>query len=390
VLSTERTDLVCFSQLRWDFVYQRPNHLMSRAARSRRVWFVEEPVFEPGHARLDVEQRGRGLHIVRPVLTPGLDTADVDASVSRLLGDLADGERIQSPIAWYSTPMALPWSSRLTPALVIYDCMDELSAFDGAPLRMGELESRLLQSADLVFTGGHSLFEAKRGRHPNVHEFPSAVDVDHFGHARRPMPDVPDQRGMPRPRIGWFGVIDERMDLGLLAGIADRRPDWSFILVGPTVKIDPRSVPERPNIHLLGPRPYAELPRYIAGWDVAMMPFARNAATRFISPTKTPEYLAAGRPVVSTSIRDVAEPYRRLGLVHIADAPDDFVRAIEHARSEDAVARQAIADAFLAERSWDRTWAAMSELIQAALDARDRGETKAGDRAAADAYAGVA
>jgi UDP-galactopyranose mutase len=220
-------------------------------------------------------------------------------------------------------------------------------------------ERDLLARAGIVFTGGQSLYEVKCGVHPNVHAFPSSVDAEHFASARRIEDEPPDQRPIPHPRLGFFGVIDERMDMDLLRGVAERRPDWHLVLLGPIVKIDPAAVPQLPNVHLLGPKQYAELPRYIAFWDVAMLPFARNEATRFISPTKTPEYLAAGRPVVSTSIRDVVRPYGQQQLVRIADSAEAFVAACEEAMREDPVARQREADAFLRHMSWDGTWARM-------------------------------
>jgi glycosyltransferase involved in cell wall biosynthesis len=361
-------DVLCFSQLRWDFVYQRPHHLMVRAARERRVWYIEEPVHEDDGPRLVIEERGPTIATVRPVVPGHWSERDVDKAVSTMLEQLAQNAGIERPIAWYYTPMALPWSRWLRPAVTIYDCMDELSAFRFAPPRLGELEAELFERANLVFTGGASLFQAKRTRHPAVHEFPSAVDAEHFRGARAAQDDPADQAALAAPRVGWFGVIDERMDLELLARIADLRPEWSFVLVGPTVKIDPASIPARPNVHVLGPRPYSELPAYIAGWDVAMMPFARNDATRFISPTKTLEYLAAGKPVVSTSIQDVVAPFERLGLVRIADTAERFVAAIEAARTDDPVAFVAAADVFLEHRSWDETWARMSALIDNVLD----------------------
>jgi glycosyltransferase involved in cell wall biosynthesis len=360
-------DVLCFSQLRWDFVYQRPHHLMARAARDRRVWFVEEPIFDPDGPRLIVEDRLPGLHLVRPAVPLGSSESEVDAVVSMLLRGFTEGQGIRRPIAWYHTPMAVPWNSWLEPAATIYDCMDELSAFRFASPRVSELEGRLLERADVVFTGGQSLFEAKRPLHANVHAFPSAVDAEHFARARAMDGGAEDQRAIPRPRVGWFGVIDERMDLDLVAHNADLRPDWSFVFVGPIVKLDPDTMPMRPNVHVLGPRSYADLPAYIAGWDVAMMPFARNESTRFISPTKTLEYLAAGRPVVSTSIQDVVEPYGRLGLVRIADRPADFVAAVELALAEDLELFHSAADAFIQHRTWDETWARMSILIDEVL-----------------------
>jgi glycosyltransferase involved in cell wall biosynthesis len=371
-------DLVCLSHLRWDFVYQRPQHLMSRFARDRRVLFVEEPLFfEPGAgdgaARVDVSERPGGVRVAVPRLPPGLSAAAVEELQGDLLRKLLTAEGIADYVLWYYTPMALGFSAGLSPAAIVYDCMDELSMFRGAPPALLEREARLFAVADLVFTGGQSLYEAKRGRHPAVHAFPSSIDADHFGRARRPGDEPADQAAIPRPRLGYFGVIDERIDLDLLAAAADLRPDWHWVMIGPVVKIDPGSLPRRPNLHYLGMKDYGELPSYLAGWDVALMPFAANESTRFISPTKTPEYLAGGRPVVSTPIRDVVRPYGELGLVEIADDPAAFVAAAEQAMArfgdgapdrEEWLRR---VDAFLAGGSWSRTFRAMSDLIDGAV-----------------------
>ncbi len=235
---------------------------------------------------------------------------------------------------WYYTPMALPLGAALNPSAIVYDCMDQLSAFKGAPAGLLERERELLRQADVVFTGGHSLYQEKRQSHPNIHPFPSSVDVSHFAQARVAQPEPTDQATIAGPRLGFFGVIDERMDLELLAGVARARPSWQLVILGPLAKIDSSDLPQAPNIHYLGSKSYSELPSYIAGWDVALLPFARNESTKFISPTKTPEYLAAGRPVVSTSIADVVTPYQALGLVRIADTADEFVRACEDALTE--------------------------------------------------------
>lgn len=361
------SDLLCFSHLRWDFVYQRPNHLMTRAARGRRVYFVEEPLLGNFAPSYRIERRGDGLRIVLPYLPYGLDEAATDRELEMLVRRLFAAEDIRHPIAWYYTPMALPFTRWLSAQLTVYDAMDELSGFLGAPHRLSALESELLDRAAVVFTGGHSLYAAKRTRHSNVHPMPSAVDAPHFAAARSLTAEPADQAEIPRPRVGWFGVIDERMDMQLLDRAAALRPDWSFVLVGPVVKIDAATVPQHANVTLLGAKPYAQLPGYIAGWDVAMMPFARNEATRFISPTKTLEYLAAGRPVVSTSIHDVVTPFAEMGLVRIADDAHAFVRAIEEALQENPVARQRKADAYLSNVSWDATWERMEQLIAGAL-----------------------
>ncbi len=372
-----RTDIVCFSHLRWDFVFQRPNQLMTRAARDRRVFFVEEPVVDPPQAgsrpRPYLARRNRdGLVVLTPHLPEALDGADRDAVVAGLIAGLHRDEEIVAPVHWFYTPMLLPWIASVRSGAIVYDCMDELSAFLGAPPRLVELEHELLRRADVVFTGGHSLFEAKRSAHPEVYAMPSAVDIDHFARARCPQPDPADQATIGHPRIGFFGVLDERIDLPLIDEVARLRPDWALVLVGPVAKIDAASLPRRSNIHYLGQKSYDELPRYLAGWDVAMMPFALNAATRFISPTKTPEYLACGRPVVSTPIRDVVASYGKAGLARIADSPAAFVGAVDAALAEDHAARWPEIDAYLASRTWDQTWAKMSTLIDAAARSANR------------------
>jgi UDP-galactopyranose mutase len=280
---------------------------------------------------------------------------------------------VENYVAWYYTPMALQFTGHLKPKATVYDCMDELSAFAGAPSGLREAERALLGRADLVLTGGHSLYRAKRDLHPNVHEFPSSVDVAHFAAARQAQTIPADQAHIPAPRLGFFGVLDERLDRELLADVAAQRPDWHLILIGPVAKIDVADLPTAPNLHYLGAKGYADLPAYIAGWDVALLPFARNEATRYISPTKTPEYLAAGRPVVSTSIADVIRPYGEEGLVRIADRPADFVAAIEQALAEPQGEWLARADAFLAGNSWDLTWARIAERVRSAIIARRAG-----------------
>ena len=360
------SDLLCFSHLRWDFVYQRPNHLMARAARDRRVFFVEEAVLDDGPARLE-KRRHDGLVIVVPHVPADLSEEEQTAVLEGLIDDFVAREAIAAPWLWYYTPMALDWTRHLEASAVVYDCMDELSAFRDAPRELLRLEAELLRRADLVFTGGRSLYEAKAGRHPRVYAMPSAVDVGHFASARRPQADPSDQAGIRRPRIGYYGVIDERINRDLVSAIAAARPDWNVVLVGPTAKLTEDEVPAGPNVHLLGMKPYEALPSYLAGWDVAIMPFAINEATRYISPTKTPEYLAGGRPVVSTPIQDVVEPYGRLGLVRIAETPEAFIASIDEvleASPEDANELRQRADSLLAQISWDATWDRMDDLVK--------------------------
>ncbi len=394
---TDTPDIVCLSHLRWNFVYQRPQHLLSRCVEvHRRVFFIEEPIFsqEPV-GRLNVSLENNGVVVVVPHLPQGLSEEAVNADLQKLIDSLFAENNIRKYICWYYTPMAIAFTRHLQPQVIVYDCMDELSAFKGASPTLKNYEAELFRRADLVFTGGQSLYESKVNQHPNVYAFPSSVDVEHFAQARNLTPQPPslqgkgelfspplageglgersepaDQANIPHPRLGFVGVIDERMDIELLGGIADARPDWHLVMIGPVVKIDPATLPQRENIHYLGAKDYQQLPAYLAGWNLTMLPFARNEATRFISPTKTPEYLAAGKPVVSTSIRDVVRPYGDLKLVRIADTVSEFVAAAEKAMQEDTQASGWLSrvDAFLEQISWDRTWASMMKLIASIPD----------------------
>jgi UDP-galactopyranose mutase len=316
---------------------------------------------------MDVSERSCGVMVVVPHV-PDSDRDAAEAIITHLLPETLNDLDIHDYALWYYTAMAIGISSALHPVVTIYDAMDELSAFAGASSELKTREAELFKRADLVFTGGRSLFEAKRSRHPNVYCFPSSVEVGHFAKAKAPQPDPSDQATISTPRVGFFGVVDERFDIELLAGAAELRPDYQFVVIGPVVKIDPSTLPRRDNIHYLGGKSYGELPSYLANWDVAMLPFARNESTRFISPTKTPEYLAAGKPVVSTSIQDVVQPYGDLGLVKIADTPSEFVAAIDSLLSQSSTAHTERADKFLEGMSWDKTWAAMNELIEEKAD----------------------
>ncbi|MGQ0763803.1 MAG: glycosyltransferase [Acidobacteriota bacterium] len=335
--------------------------------------------------RLDVRERENGLRVVTPVLPEGLSSQIAQTAVlSSLLQTFFSDHQIQEYVLWYYTPTALDFTKHLSPLAVIYDCMDELSAFKDAPASLRFQELELLNRADVVFTGGHSLYEVKRHKHPFVHAFPSSIDREHFMQARTRAVDPEDQKRIAHPRLGYFGVIDERFDTGLLDAVAAARPDWQLVMLGPVTKIDPKVLPQRPNIHYLGSKTYDELPQYIAGWDVALMPFAINEATRYISPTKTPEYLAAGKPVVSTPIADVIKPYGKLNLVRIAKTPEEFIAAIEQSLKPEATSKKWLdrVDEFLANISWDQTWSEMSELIdRASLHRRKANVLAAGARA---------
>jgi glycosyltransferase involved in cell wall biosynthesis len=370
-------DLVVFCHLRWDFVYQRPQHLLSRLARHFRVHVVEEPVRCEGEAWLETVVTPEGVKVLKPhtpIGAAGFDDAQ-QAVLSELLAAHVQAQGIGQCIAWLYTPMALPLLDVLTPSVVVFDCMDDLSMFKGAPPQLRERESALMALADVVLTGGPSLYDARRCLHPNVVCLPSAVDVDHYAPAslsRRP--EARDaaaalHRGVARPRLGFFGVIDERLDIGLVDELARADAGWQIVLVGPVVKIDAQSLPRRPNIHWLGQQPYALLPALVADWDVCLLPFALNESTRFISPTKTLEYMAAEKSVVSTAVHDVATLYGEA--VRIAQGPRDFVQACRQALAEAPDARGERLDrmrAIVARSSWDHAAARVLAVIDALFD----------------------
>jgi hypothetical protein len=361
----DTSDLLVFSHLRWDFVFQRPQHLLTRHAMHRRVFYFEEPVFGMTDVpRLHLRETAENVLVVIPYLPSSIEAKNMQSALTDLVDELIYEEELDDYTVWYYTPMALNFSRHLTPRAVIFDCMDELSLFKGAPQSLIDLEAELMKKADVVFTGGHSLYEAKKHAHHNIHPFPSSIDFTHFSQARHKLVEPDDQINIPRPRLGFYGVIDERFNIDLLKEMAELRPEFQFIVVGPVVKIDPRTLPRAKNIHYLGKKDYHALPLYLSGWDCAFMPFALNDATKYISPTKTPEFLAAGKPVVSTSIRDVVYPYGEQRLVHIADSAPEFIEAIDLAMAERKSDENWLekVDAFLSQNSWDITFRKMSEL----------------------------
>ena len=373
---SQRQPLVVLSHLRWGFVFQRPQHLLTRLAQHYDVFFVEEPVYLAGESHLDIQPLAPGLEVLTPhtdVQAPGFHD-DQFPALRRLLANFIAQRGLVDALVWFYTPMALPLLDALPARKVIYDCMDDLASFRFAPPQLVQREARLMQIADVVLTGGPSLYEARKDRRPDIECLPSAVDAAHFA----PGPISADDPvaaaalalhdGLARPRLGFFGVIDERLDIDLVAGIADLRPDWTIVMVGPVVKIDPAALPQRPNLRWLGMQSYEALPHLLQQWDVALLPFALNEATRFISPTKTLEYLAGGKPVVSTPIRDVVSLYA--GAVSIADSDAGFVAAVEAVLAETPAARQrrhAAGQALVDACTWDGTAARIHALLQAGL-----------------------
>ncbi|NML13512.1 FAD-dependent oxidoreductase [Azohydromonas caseinilytica] len=369
--------LVVFCHLRWGFVYQRPQHLLSRLSEHYRVLFVEEPIHLEGEPRLDRVPQGPNLEVLvprTPVTAPGFHD-DQLSLLKPLLAEFLREEGIEDCLVWFYTPMALPLIAALKPRAVVYDCMDELSAFKNAPKQLRQRETALMKMSSVVFTGGPALFEAKRHLHPNVHCLPSSVDVHHFAPQRLKADSAEAQEAKrlqshiaEGPRLGFYGVIDERLDLELVAAIADARPDWQLVMVGPVVKIDPASLPQRANITYLGMQSYAMLPHLMAHWDLCLMPFALNESTRFISPTKTLEYMAGEKPVVSTAVRDVEQPYG--DVVRIGRDQADFIQgcaemlALSDAQRRLLVGRMQEA---LRKVSWDRSARTVARCLRQAL-----------------------
>lgn len=367
-------EIVCFSHLRWDFVFQRPQHLLTRFADHFRIFYVEEAYF---HAESDhyTEVSHNNIHVIKLHIKGGPENADVVSRQQSLISNFVVKYKIKDFILWYYTPMALPISRQLKASAVVFDCMDELSAFKFAPPALKQLEKELLNKADIVFTGGHSLYQAKRHQHNNIHSFPSSIDKKHFAAARTVKADPADQAGIPYPRFGFYGVIDERFDIELIREVSAKRPDWQMVLVGPVVKIDPATLPQGKNIHYLGSKTYAELPSYLGGWDIAMVSFALNESTTYISPTKTPEYLAGGKPVISTPIKDVVEPYGKSGIVHIAANADEFIaKAEQELAATNKKEWLKKVDLFLSANSWDITVNQMRRIIYQALAKNQRKE----------------
>jgi len=369
LIETSPKHLLCFSHLRWNFVFQRPQHLLSRFAKDATVYFFEEPIFDSTTgAYLSISKRGDKLNVVVPHLPEGTNQESVNTVLGSLLDKLLLDANLNDWLFWYYTPMAYSFTNKYKPKLIVYDCMDELSAFKFAPKELIGLEKKLMAKADLVFTGGHSLFEAKKQQHSNIFPFPSSIEKNHFAKAKIQKDQPQDQANIQGPKLGFFGVIDERFDIELIRNIAQERPEWQIILIGPVVKISPDILPKNSNIHYFGQKSYAELPSYLSGWDVALIPFLLNESTRYISPTKTPEYLAAGVPVVSTPIHDVINPYGVKNLVHISGNFKGFIKSIEsELEKTDKKEWLTEVDKHLKSLSWDKTYLEMLKQIKRTL-----------------------
>ena len=346
-------EMIVFSHLRWDFVYQRPQHLISRLSKTRKTLFIEEPIGKGPNQSIGYE-----IEVVSPTLSVLKPKVDTIYDIHKILRQL----QIQEvPIAWFYSPSFMELMPFIEPKKVIYDCMDELSLFKGAPTTIKEQEQELMKVANVIFTGGRSLFESKSKQQKNVHCFPSSVDLVHFKKATDEIKIPDDLKEIPKPTIGYIGVIDERIDMKLLAETAKIMPDYSFVMIGPLAKIGEADLAKGDNIHYLGMKSYNELPNYLAGLDYTMMPFALNDATRFISPTKTLEYMAAEKPIISTAIKDVVSQYS--DCVKIVDSAEQFKKAVEAIENDKKRSFLPLYKNVLDTTSWDHTAMKMSELI---------------------------
>ena len=382
--------LIVHSHLRWDFVWQRPQQILSRLSQRGHVLFFEEPVYldDVATPRLDVSLPLPRVHRAVPML-PGELRGSYDESIA-IIRDLvrkqiADdgplGGLFDRPVQWFYTPMPAPaMIGAFDERAVVYDCMDELSKFRFAPAELVDRERYLVAESDVVFTGGYRLSRAKSRIHNNVHFFGCGVDVDHFSRARsEELALAPELVKLGRKVMGYFGVIDERLDYDLLRILAARNPDADLVMVGPVVKVDPAELPQAANIHWLGQRQYAELPSYVKGFDVCLMPFALNEATEYINPTKTLEYMAAGKPIVSTAVSDVVHNFTPV--VAVADSREEFVNAVRHALVSPDLAMIARGIEQARANTWESIVARMDRILREALRVReDRARKVAGER----------
>ena len=365
---------IVHSHLRWDFVWQRPQQILSRLAQHHPILFVEEPIFgDFAGSSLDISYPHANVIRVVPYLDNNY-APDYDRAARMVLVMLREQLKTNATLAnlfrkrvqWFYTPMPTPiMLGEFNEMGVVYDCMDELAQFKDAPADLRNREHFLLKNADIVFTGGRNLYEAKSRAHANVHFFGCGVDIEHFGKARLPQTSIADDiKTFSAPIAGYFGVIDERLDYALIAQMAQAKPQWTFVMVGPVVKVDPNSLPQAPNIKWLGQRDYKELPNYVKAFDVCLMPFSLNAATQYINPTKTLEYMAANKPILSTAVADVIKNFTPV--VQVAYSPAEFVQRLEATR---ALSREML-DAGLAmagKASWDAIVATIRQLIKDAI-----------------------
>src|SRR5581483_2571840 len=370
--------LIVHSHLQWDWVWQRPQQFISRLSHKHRVLFVEAPEICADTAATEVQLRQvdqfPNVHVVK-ITVPANRSTDlhwVDQERGRAVESLLSGplrQKFSSIIQWFYDPMAATaFAGRFNEQLIVYDCMDELSLFRGAAPELVQRERELLRVADVVFAGGPKIWRAKRKLNRNCFCYGCGVDAEHFGRARDPKLVVAKElTDVPRPVFGYIGVVDERIDYDLLAKLADSTKG-SIAMVGPSTKIDIRDLPRRNNLHWIGGRQYTDLPSYAKAFDVCIMPFAMNEATRFINPTKALEYMATGRPIVSTPVEDVIAQFN--DVITIADGEATFAEACARAAAQPEVWRIEQGLALAALSSWDSIVARLEQRIAEALCSR--------------------
>lgn len=353
----ETSDLIVFSHLRWDFIFQRPQHLLTKFAKYRRVYYFEDPIYGMTDSpRLFLKETSEGVQVVIPYLPENIDEKAIEVELKYLVDELIFDENISKYTAWYCTPTSLPYTRHIQPETTIYDCLDEY--------HLEDLEAELMKKADLVFTAGLALFDGKKQNHDNIHSFPNSIDYEHFAQGRLQLVEPDDQVNIPRPRIGYYGTIDERFDLELLEQMARKRPEFQFIIIGPVKETIVDKIPRLSNIFYLEKKDYHTLPLYLSGWDCAMTPYMLNDHAKFNNPTKIIEFLAAGKPVVSTAINEMINAYADRKMVHIAFSPDEFLQCLEKAMEERNSDPEWInrIDSFLTVNTWEHTFTKMAQL----------------------------
>ncbi|HSU55816.1 MAG TPA: glycosyltransferase [Candidatus Dormibacteraeota bacterium] len=370
--------IIVHSHLCWDWVWQRPQQFVSRLSKRHKILFVEtvapDPALVVPAARFRQVEKYPNTTILTvqfPAWRWG-DGAYVDSERRRIVQQFVagPGSEFENPVQWFYDPMAVPaFAGQMGERLTVYDCMDELSRFRCAPPEMSVREAKLLALADVVFTGGRKLWESKRRHHENCHFYGCGVDVAHFGKALKPETPIATQlESLSKPVLGYFGVVDERLDYDLIARLADANPEWSVAIVGPVLKVEEASLPRRANLHWLGGQPYADLPSFCKGFNICLMPFALNEATEFINPTKALEYMATGRPIISSAVPDVVANFGEV--VHVADDVEEFISLCRKATARPDAERTRRGLAKARENTWERIVSELEGHVEEALKTR--------------------
>jgi len=376
-----RKTIICFSHLTWDRnLFQRPQQLMLRFSKRFNVLYVSGYSCRQFFIDLFRRKKTHSYHVTDNLavyspfaLPPIKKYSSITIRLNKILLSFLVKRRLKKlkfkdPILWIYHPRYIDAIGKFKEELIIYDCMDDftslLSDYEDRERNIKD-ERALLKKADMVFAGGYSIAELKRDSREHIHVFPSAVEIYHFKKARSDNLEMPDDiTDIPHPILGYWGAIDERVDHELLKRLAMKHPEWSIVLLGPIVRHkagDLSYLKEIKNIFWLGPKDYSLLPNYAKAFDVCLIPFVLSREGKFLSPTKTLEYLATGKPVVSTPITDVVRFYD--GVVGIADGPDEFGMAVRRCMEEDNASMKQKRICFTENKSWEDTAEKMEKLI---------------------------